>query len=77
MVVIRLLILMVLSKKYWMILVWWCMPVILTFVRLRQENCELKTSLGYIVRPYLKKKKKRKEEKKKEILNEKAIYIRN
>jgi hypothetical protein len=40
--------------------VWWYTPVISALGRLRQEDCESKASLEYIVRPYLKKKKKKK-----------------
>jgi hypothetical protein len=36
---------------------WWHMPRILALGRLRQEDCKFKVSLGYTVRPYLKKKK--------------------
>jgi hypothetical protein len=36
---------------------WWHIPVILAFRRRRQEVCEFKGSLGYTVRPRLKKKK--------------------
>jgi hypothetical protein len=34
------------------------MPVIIIFRRLRQEDHEFKASMGYLVRPRLKKKKK-------------------
>jgi hypothetical protein len=37
--------------------VWWCRPVILALLKLRQEDGELEASLGYIVIPYLKKPK--------------------
>jgi hypothetical protein len=40
---------------------WWHIPVILAFRRRRQEVCEFKGSLGYTVRPRLKKKKLKKE----------------
>ncbi|XP_021110107.1 ras GTPase-activating protein 4B isoform X3 [Heterocephalus glaber] len=32
-------------------LAWWCLPVIPALGRLRQEDCQFKASLGYIVRP--------------------------
>jgi hypothetical protein len=35
---------------------WWFTTVILAFGRLRQEDHKFEVSLGYIVRPYLKKK---------------------
>jgi hypothetical protein len=38
--------------------VWWCMPVIPALRRWRQEDHELKASLHYIVRSYLKKRVK-------------------
>jgi hypothetical protein len=34
---------------------WWYIPIIPALRRLRQEDCEFKTSLGYIVKLYLKK----------------------
>jgi hypothetical protein len=37
--------------------VWWNMPVIPVLRRLRKENCEFKTSLGYLEITYVKKKK--------------------
>jgi hypothetical protein len=37
---------------------WWCTPVIPAFRRLRQEDHGFEASLGYLVRPYLKRKKK-------------------
>jgi hypothetical protein len=36
--------------------VWQYMSIIPAFRRLRQEDCEFKTSLGYIVRPCVKTK---------------------
>jgi hypothetical protein len=40
----------------------WCMPVIPTLRRLRQDDYEFKACLGYIERPFSgKEKKKRKE----------------
>jgi hypothetical protein len=33
---------------------WWCMPIVLVFGRLRQEDRDLEASLGYIARSYLK-----------------------
>jgi hypothetical protein len=36
----------------------WCTLVIPPLRRQRQEDCELKVNLGYIMRPCLKKKKK-------------------
>jgi hypothetical protein len=38
---------------------WWHTLVIPALRRLRQENCEFKSSLGYIARPCLKKPKTR------------------
>jgi hypothetical protein len=39
---------------------WWYTPVIPVLRRLRQENYEFHSSMGYIVRPYLNKKNKTK-----------------
>jgi hypothetical protein len=39
---------------------WWCTPVNHSTRRVRQENCEFKAGLSYIVRPYPKEKGKRK-----------------
>jgi hypothetical protein len=36
---------------------WWFIPVISALRRLRQEDHEFETSLGYTVKPCLKKKK--------------------
>jgi hypothetical protein len=41
-------------KRGW---VWWSMPIIPAFGRLRQEDPEFKTRMGYVVRPCLKKTK--------------------
>jgi hypothetical protein len=46
--------------------VWWHIPATPALRRLRQENGEVKVSLGYIAKPCLKKKKGRKERKIKE-----------
>lgn len=40
-----------LEKLYQM---WWCMPITTAFGELRQEDCESKASLGYVVTPCLK-----------------------
>jgi hypothetical protein len=45
---------------------WWCMPVIPVFGRLRKENLEFKVTLSYI--PGLSKKKK------KEARNKNILY---
>jgi hypothetical protein len=42
---------------------WWCLPVISALGRLRQEDCEFKASLSYIVRTCLKKNKTEKQPK--------------
>jgi hypothetical protein len=38
--------------------VWWHTPVFTAVRKLRQEDHKFQASLGYIVRPYLKKSKK-------------------
>jgi hypothetical protein len=38
---------------------WWFMPAIPVFRRLKQEDCKFKTSLGYTARPCLKTEKAR------------------
>jgi hypothetical protein len=53
---------------------WQCTPVILALGRQRKENHEFQASLGYLVRPYLKKKVKEKEKIKKE-MKQKLQYI--
>jgi hypothetical protein len=40
---------------------WWCLPVIPALRRLRLEDCEVQSSLGYIVKPCLKTPKKTKQ----------------
>jgi hypothetical protein len=39
---------------------WWCTSIIPALERLRQENCEFKACLAFLVRACLKKKKKKK-----------------
>jgi hypothetical protein len=46
------------TQNLLMCLAWWHTPVTPAHRRLRQEDCEFETSLGYIEKPYLKKKKK-------------------
>jgi ubiquinone/menaquinone biosynthesis C-methylase UbiE len=38
---------------------WWCMSIIPTLGRLRQEDYKFKAGLGYIVRPFLNKHTKK------------------
>jgi hypothetical protein len=42
---------------------WWNMPIIPALRRLRQEHLESHASLGYTVRPSLKKKQKKRKNK--------------
>jgi hypothetical protein len=46
------LVLFLLSVKSSLCWAWWCTLVILPLRRLRQEDCELDASLGFIVKPY-------------------------
>jgi hypothetical protein len=43
------------STTFWNCQTWWYTPIIPELRRLRQENCEIESSLGYLVRPCLKK----------------------
>jgi hypothetical protein len=38
------------------------MPIVLTLRRLTQKDCKFKTSLGYLMNPFLKQTKKKDEE---------------
>jgi hypothetical protein len=39
--------------------VWWFIPVMPAFGKLKQEDCKFVASLGYIVRLYLKKQQRK------------------
>jgi hypothetical protein len=43
---------------------WWYKPIIPALKRLRQQDCGFQVSLGYIVRPCLKKERKKERKKK-------------
>jgi hypothetical protein len=40
--------------------VWWCVATIPELGRLRQEDCKLEASQGYLIRPYHKERKENK-----------------